>query len=376
VFLREAFGDLAAFLTGWTSFVAGFSGAIAASAVILSVYIGGFVEAAANTTPFFRLPIVPGTLELSLSPQTTVAIAAIFGMAWIHLRGVGPGRVVSDILAVLKVGALVLFIALGFAFGTGDAANLSEPGPVTPTGWLLALIPIMFAYSGWNAATYVGEEVRNPGRNVPYAIALGTVAVVAIHFFMNALYIYVIPVGELANVQGPMLNIVGDRLLGSAAGTTIGIVSIVGLLASVSAFTFAGPRVYFAMARDGLFFRPAAAVHPRYRTPAVAIIAQAVWSSLLVATAKAEALIDYVGFAVVLFSGFAVVALFVLRAREPNAERPFRAWGYPVVPGIYAVAAAAILLNGLYSRPGRTGWGALIIAAGVPLYFYFRRGRK
>jgi APA family basic amino acid/polyamine antiporter len=233
----------------------------------------------------------------------------------------------------------------------------------------------MFAYSGWNAATYVAEEVRNPGRNVPYGIALGTVAVVAIHLFINALYIYVIPVGELAKVQGPMLNEVGDRLLGSAAGTTIGVVSIVSLLASVSAMTFAGPRVYFAMARDGLFFRRAAAVHPRYRTPAVAIIAQAVWSSLLVLTAKADALIDYTGFAVVLFSGFAVVALFVLRAKEPNAERPFRAWGYPVVPAIYVVAAAAILLNGLVSSPGRTGWGALIIAAGIPLYFYFRRGR-
>ena len=373
VYLREAFGRPAAFLTGWTSFVAGFSGAIATSAVVFAFYLGRFIPAAGNSTPFFTMPVVPGMIHLSLSPQTTIAVAAIFGMAWIHLRGVGPGRIVSDVLASLKVGALVLFIALGFSFGAGDAANLSEPGHVAPTGWLLALISVMFAYSGWNAATYVAEEVRDPGRNVPYGIALGTISVVAIHLLMNALYIYVLRVDELSKVQGSVLDVVADRLLGSAAGNTMGIVSIVSLLASVSAMTFAGPRVYFAMARDGLFFHRAASVHPRHRTPAAAIIAQAAWSSLLVLTAKADALLTYTGFAIVLFSGVAVVALFVLRAREPNAERPFRAWGYPWAPGIYTAASAAILLNGLYRAPGPTGAGALIIAAGVPLYVFFRR---
>ena len=373
VYLREAFGNLAAFLSGWTSFVAGFSGAIATSAVVFAFYLGRFIPAAGNSTPFFTVPIVPGWIELSLSPQTTIAIVAIFAMAWIHLRGVGPGRIVSDVLAALKVGALVVFIALGFSFGAGNVANLSEPGPVAPTGWLLAFISVMFAYSGWNAATYVAEEVRNPGRNVPYGIAVGTIAVVAIHLLMNALYVYVLPVGELGRVKGSVLDLVGDRLLGSAAGNTMGIVSIVSLLASVSAMTFAGPRVYFAMARDGLFFRRAASVHARYRTPAVAIVAQAAWSSLLVLTAKADALLTYTGFAIVLFSGVAVVALFVLRAKQPSAERPFRAWGYPVAPGVYVVASAAILLNGLYRAPGPTGGGAVIIAAGIPLYFFFKR---
>ncbi len=143
VYLREAFGRPAAFLTGWTSFVAGFSGAIATSSVVLAFYLGRFIPAAGNSTPFFSLPLVPGTIELSLSPQTTVAIAAIWGMAWVHLRGVGPGRVVSDVLATLKVAAFVLFIAAGFSLGDGSARNLSASGPVAVTGWLFALIPVM-----------------------------------------------------------------------------------------------------------------------------------------------------------------------------------------------------------------------------------------
>ena len=373
VYLKEAFGPSAAFLTGWTSFVAGFSGAIATSAVVLAFYLGRFIPAAGNSTPFLTLPIVPGVFELNLSPQSMVAIAAIFGMSWIHLRGVGPGRLVMDVLAVLKVGAFVLFIALGFSVGTGTVANLTQPGPAAATGWLLALIPVMYAYSGWNAATYVAEEVRDPGRNVPRALALGTVAVVLIHVLMNALYVYVMPVADLGRVQGSVLDFVADGLLGAAAGNTMGVVSIVSLLASISAMTFAGPRVYFAMARDGLFFRRAAAVHTRYKTPAAAIIAQALWSSLLVLSAKADALLTYTGFAIVLFSGVAVVSLFVLRARQPLAERPFRAWGYPVAPAIYVVASAAILLNGLVRAPGPTGAGALVILAGVPLYFFFKK---
>jgi basic amino acid/polyamine antiporter, APA family len=376
VYLHEAFGPMAAFLTGWTSFVAGFAGAIATSAVVLADYLDRFIPGAGNSTPFFTVPIVPGTLELSLSPQTTTAIAAVVGMAWIHLRGVGPGRVVMDLLAILKVGAFVVFIAVGFALGMGSVDNITAPGPASATGWLLALIPVMYAYSGWNAATYVAEEVRNPGRNVPLALALGTVAVVLVHLLMNTLYVYVMPVTELAKIEGPVLNIVGDRLLGNAAGNIMGVVSIVSLLASISAMTFAGPRVYFAMARDGLFFRRAADLHPRYRTPAVAIVAQTAWTAVLILSAKADALLFYTGFAVVLFSGVGVASLFVLRRRQEKGERPFRAWGYPLAPAIFTVSAAAILLNAVVGETGRTAAGAAIILAGIPLYFFFRRGAR
>jgi basic amino acid/polyamine antiporter, APA family len=172
---------------------------------------------------------------LNVSPQNVVAVAAIAGMAWIHLRGVGPGRIVGDILAVLKVTAFVLFIAVGFSFGQGETSNLMQRGAVVPGNWLLALIPVMFAYSGWNAASYVAEEVRDPGRNVPLALALGTGAVIAIYLCLNALYLYVLPVDELAAVNGSVLDVIADRLLGSAAGNAMGIVSIVSLLAGISA---------------------------------------------------------------------------------------------------------------------------------------------
>ena len=382
VYLRAAFGRLAAFLTGWTSFVAGFSGAMAASAVVLAFYVGRFIPAAADATPLFvvPLPYVP----LTVSKQALVALAAIGAMAWIHLRGVGPGRAVMNVLAGLKVSALVIFIALGFAMGDGSSSHLVEAaGPVAGGAWLLALIPVMFTYSGWNAAAYVAEEIHNPGRNVPRALALGTLAVVAIYFLLNLLFLYVLPVNQLAQVKGSVLDVIAERLLGVRAGDIMGIVSIISIAASISAMTFAGPRVYYAMARDGLFFRAAARVHPRYQTPATSIVAQAVWAGLLVLSGGAGALTTYTGFAVVLFASFAVMSLFVLRQREPDAARPFRAWGYPVAPAIFTLATMAIVVNALWADllvPIQSGtpWGPaaaglIIIALGIPLYYFFSR---
>jgi basic amino acid/polyamine antiporter, APA family len=385
VYLRAAFGKLAAFLTGWTSFVAGFSGAIAASAVVLAFYVGRFIPAANDPTPLFviPLPLVP----LTFSRQAFVALAAIFLMAWIHLRGVGPGRFVMNLLAGLKVSALLIFIALGFSLGAGSPANLVQSaGPASGGAWLLALIPVMFTYAGWNAAAYVAEEVHEPGRNVPRALALGTLAVVAIYFLLNLLFLYVLPVGELAKVQGSVLDVIADRLLGVRAGDIMGFVSIVSIAASISAMTFAGPRVYYAMARDGLFFRGAATVHAKYKTPATSIVAQALWSGLLVLSGGANALTTYTGFAVVLFAGFAVLSLFVLRQREPDAPRPFRAWGYPLAPAIFSFASLAIVINALWADlvvPIQTGapWGPaaaglIIIGLGIPLFFVFNKDRK
>jgi APA family basic amino acid/polyamine antiporter len=375
VYLRAAFGRLAAFLTGWTSFVAGFSGAIAASAIVLTFYLGRFVPSAADSTPLLVIPIP--WVPLTFSRQTLVALSAIAMMAWIHVRGVGLGRIMGNVLAALKVSALLMFIAVGFSIGAGSAANLrTSAGSVAPTSWLLALIPVMFTYAGWNAAGYIAEELRDPGRTVPRAFALGTAAVIAIYLSLNLLYLYVLPVGELARVQGSVLDVIAERLLGARAGNIMGIVSIVSLAATISAMTFAGPRVYYAMARDGLFFPSTARVHPRYRTPAVAIVAQAAWSSLLVLSGSASALTRYTGFAVVLFSGVAVAALFVLRRQEPTALRPFRALGYPLAPAVFTLASLAIVVNAIYTDPGPAGAGLAVIAAGVPLYMWLthRRG--
>jgi APA family basic amino acid/polyamine antiporter len=384
VYLRAAYGRLAAFLTGWTSFVAGFSGAIAASAMVLAFYVGRFVPAAADATPIFTIPLP--WVPLVFSRQAFVALAAIALMSWIHIRGVGPGRLVGNILASLKVSALLVFIALGFSIGEGSAANLQQAaGPVGGAAWLLALIPVMFTYSGWNAAAYVAEEIRDPGRNVPRALALGTAAVIAIYVLLNLLYLFVLPVGELAQVRGSVLDVIADRLLGRIAGDVMGIVSIISIAASISAMTFAGPRVYYAMARDGMFVAAAARVHTRYKTPAVSIVAQAVWSGLLVLSGSAATLTTYTGFAVVLFAGVAVAALFVLRRREPDAPRPFKALGYPVAPAIFTLAMALIVGNALWTdlvvpimrdAPwGPSAAGLIVIGLGLPAYLLLgRRG--
>jgi APA family basic amino acid/polyamine antiporter len=382
VYLYAAYGRLVAFLTGWTSFVAGFSGAIAASAVVLALYLGRFVPIAGDSTPLLTLPLP--LVPLTLSPQSVIAVAAIWLMSLVHIRGVGPGRLVGNVLASLKVSALLLFIALGFSLGTGSTANLTaSAGTPAASPWLFALIPVLFTFAGWNAAAYVAEEIRDPGRNLPRSLAIGTLAVIAIYLLLNALYLFVMPVGELAKVQGSVLDVIAERLLGAAAGDVMGAVSIVSLLASISAMVFAGPRVYYAMARDGLFFRSAGKVHSGYRTPARSIVAQGLWSTLLVLSGGATALTTYTGFAITLFSGIAVLAVFVLRHREPAASRPFRTFGYPFAPGLFAAVSLLIVGNALWAdlvvpllkgAPlGPSAAGLLVIALGLPLYAWFVR---
>jgi APA family basic amino acid/polyamine antiporter len=282
---------------------------------------------------------------------------------------------VQNLLAGLKVTGVVLLVALGFAIGQGNTGHFTaSAGPVTAVPWLLALVPVMFSYSGWNAAAYVAEEVRDPSRNVPLALGLGTLAVVVLYAALNLLYVYATPIDQLASTPGGrLLDSTADRLFGQAAGDLLGVFAIVSLAASVSAMVLAGPRVYFAMARDGMFVRAAARVHPRFHTPATAIVAQGVWSSVLVLSGTQQDLVDYTGFAVVLFAGITVSALFVLRRRARNAARPFSALGYPWAPAIFVVASALMVM----AEARRTGWttvaGVLLIAAGIPVYYVIRR---
>jgi APA family basic amino acid/polyamine antiporter len=372
VYLREAYGPLLGFLTGWTSFVAGFAGAIAAQSIFFVLYLDRFIPGVNNSTPFFSIPIP--YVGITVSRQTIMAIAVVWAFAYVHIRGVGPGRAVTNVLATGKVLAFLIFVALGLTIGAGSSDNLTgSAGTVTATSYLGALVLVMFTYSGWNAAAYMAEEVRDPGRNLPIAIALGTAVVIAIYLLINALYLYVIPIEELIKVQGSLLDRVADRLLGARAGDIMGIVSLVTLAGSVNANTFVGPRVYFAMARDGVFIPAAAHVHPRYRTPARSVIAQGLWASLLILTGSLDSLGNYVGFAITLFAGIAVAAVFVLRAREPNAPRPFKAIGYPITPAIFVIASLAIVLNAFYANPRVSILGTLLILSGIPLYLYFRR---
>ena len=301
VYLREAYGPLAAFLTGWTSFVAGFSGAIAASAVGLASYLGRFIPAAADTTPIASLPL--GVLSLAVTPQALVALSAIAVLSIVHLCGLGPGRLVQNGLAAVKVSALVAFILAGFAIGRGSFGHVSAGGAVPVTGMLLALIPVMFSYSGWNAAAYVAEEIRDPERNVPLALGIGTAVVIGIYLGLNLLYLYAMPAADIAGLKTGIVDATAERLFGFVVADWLAAFTIVSIAASISAMIIAGPRVYFAMARDGVFPPSIARVHPRFRTPAVAIVAQAVWSGVLVLSGGLSQLVGYTGFAVVLFAG-------------------------------------------------------------------------
>jgi len=374
VYLREAFGPLAAFLTGWTSFVAGFSGAIAASAVALTSYLGRFLPAASNSQPLAAVAL--GPLTLSVSPRAIVALTVIVSLTAVHVVGIGPGRLVQNLLAGMKIALLVVFVGIGFTLGKGSwEPATSGFEPVSGSSWLLALLPVMFAYSGWNAAAYLAEEVKDPERNVPLALGLGTVMVVAIYVMLNLLYLYALPVAEFAMVDGSMADAAAERLFGSAVAVPIAAASIVMIAASISAMVFAGPRIYFAMAQDGQFFPAAARVHSRFRTPATAIVAQSLWASLLVLTGTFQQLVDYTAFAVVLFAGVAVTALFVLRFRNPVVERPFKAWGYPLAPFVFVVTSAAMVVNSIWRNPVTSAAGLLVISAGVPLYLLMRRWR-
>jgi L-asparagine transporter-like permease len=233
VYLRDAYGPLAAFLSGWTSFVAGFSGAIAAGAVALADYVGRFAPAAADRTPLLTVPLP--YVPLIVTPQALVAIAAIVGLSMIHLHG--SGRIVHNLLAGAKVSALVVFIAIGLSIGNGNIGHLTSQHVVADpsTAWLLALIPVMFSYSGWNAAAYVAEEIREPGRNVPRSLAIGTVAVVIVYLALNILYLYAMPIAELGALDGRLTDVVAERLFGFVAGNVLACFTIVSIAASISA---------------------------------------------------------------------------------------------------------------------------------------------
>jgi APA family basic amino acid/polyamine antiporter len=278
----------------------------------------------------------------------------------------------QNLLTVVKIGALSAFVVVGL----GMATRLPLPDDVTTSSvpwssWLIALVPVMFSYSGWNAAVYVAEEIRDPSRHVPRALAFGTLTVVALFLGLNTLYVRVVPPHEFIGSMS-VGELAAGRLFGSAAASLFAALAIVVILSSLSAMTLAGPRIYFAMARDGAFLRHAARVHPRYRTPAIAIFAQAAWSAFLVLSGTFEQLLTYTGFAVILFSALAVLSLFFVR-RTPVEAASFRTWGYPWAPGVFCLVSFAIVVNTVAAAPGVAFAGLGVMAAGIPVYWWMRR---
>jgi APA family basic amino acid/polyamine antiporter len=373
VYISRAFGPLAGFLSGWTSLVAGFSGAIAAAAVGFAEYLGRFLPIAVDTHALWAVGM-PGA-QLTLTPRALVAITVIVLFSAIHARGLAPGRVVNSALAALNVVTVMVLVGVGFAIGDVPTRDWSmEARPWTIGSWLLALIPVMFTYSGWNAPAYLGGEFREPGRTLPRAFVIGTCIVLGLYLALVALYLHALGVSDLAGTRA-----VGDRALGTllgARGATLLVpLVLLALASSVSAMVMTGPRVYYAMARDGALPAGLGRLAPRSGVPVRALVAQSAWSCLLVVTGTFEALLTYTGFAIVLFGGIAVLSIFVSRRRDATLPRPYQVWGYPVTPAAFVVASAAMVVQAIRLAPAPSLWGAGIILLGVPVWWWTTRPR-
>lgn len=368
VYLSKAYGPTAGFLSGWTSLIAGFSGAVAASAVALIIYLGQYFPRLASDHVLFSINFYVGAF--TFSPRSLTAAAIILLFAALHACNLGAGKLTQNTLALLILAIIVVFCVLGFATGAGSWTHFRSPDiPFRPVNWLLALIPIMFTYSGWNAASYISEEMYDTRRTIGRALLVGTSIIVALYAVLNTLYLYAIPLATMQNAVN--VGDVAAQALFGVGSNFITPVLIIAMLGAISAMTIAGPRVYFAMARDGAFIRSFSRTSPRFGTPALAIVLQALWSVVLVMAGGFEQILMYTGFTILLCSGAAVAGLFVVRRHELRANP--RLWLKMLAPAIFAVACAAIVVNAVVGAPKTALVGSLLIAAGLPVFFWSRR---
>ena len=363
-YLRDAYHPLAGFLYGWALLAVIETGAIAAVAIAFANY---------------ALRLV-GRNDLSAAP---LAIGSLILLSAINYVGVKPGSRVLNVFVVLKVAALGVLILFGaFAPAASGWWSATRPASATPIAAIVAfgaaLVPILFAYGGWQNANYVAEEIENPRRNLPISIIAGTIAVVAIYLLVNVVYLRAMGLQGLAETTTPaadaarrMFGAIGDRFVTAAiAISTFGFLDLAIL---------APTRVYYAMAADGLFFPALATLHPTYRTPGTAIVLQTSWSCILALSGTYGQLLNYVVFADWIFFGMTVSTVLVFRRTYPLLRRPsgtFRAPGYPLLPGLFVAAAAVVVLSVIWADPPSALRGALLLAAGVPVFYWFRRAER
>jgi APA family basic amino acid/polyamine antiporter len=370
VYLSRAYGPTAGFLSGWTSLIAGFSGAVAASAVGLIIYLGQYFPALASDHSLVSINFYFGAF--TFSPRSLAAAAVIVLFAVLHACNLGAGKLTQNMLALLIVAIIVVFCVLGFSTGAGSWAHFRSPNiAFRPANWLLALIPIMFTYSGWNAASYIAEEMYDTRRTISRALMIGTSIIVALYAALNALYLYAIPVTSMQNAVN-VGDITAQALFGVGRNFVTPVLAVA-MLGAISAMTIAGPRVYFAMARDGAFVRAFARTSPRFGTPALAIVLQALWSVVLVMVGGFEPILMYTGFTILLCSGAAVAGLFVVQRHEPRSDP--RLWLKMLAPAVFAVACLAIVVNAVVGAPKTALVGSLLIAVGLPVFFWSRRSK-
>jgi len=399
VFLREGLFPAAGFLYGWTLFTVIQTGTIAAVAVAFARFLGVLVP---GLSPEVFLPLgqvhLPGAadaIQLGLSAQRVVAILSILVLTAINIRGVVLGATIQTVFSVAKVGALAVLVLCGLTlFRQPDAAAANFSNFWGTGDWTLAVVPVigaamvgsLFASDAWNNVTFAAAEVKNPTRNLPLALAAGTGIVTLLYILTNVAYLNILPFHGDPN--GPDVLARGlqyaaqDRVgtaaiegaLGSGAATIMAVAILLSTFGCNNGLILSGPRVYWAMARDGLFFGRAGALHPTYRTPVFGLIAQAIWASILCISGTYGQLLDYVIFAALVFYFLTTLALFRLRRIQPDLPRPVRAFGHPVLPALYLLAVGALMVILLFQKPLYTWPGLLIVAAGIPVYALWRKG--
>ena len=358
VYLRAAYHPVAGFLVGWLSFFVIYAGTVATLAV-------GFAEGLDHFVP------------LGGSAKVGAAILITVATSWINYVGVRSGARVNNVTAAIKVVTLAGLVAIGPLLGAGSVSNLTPlwpdlaAAPVSHFG--LALSPVLFSYLGWNAAVYVGSEIHDPGRTIPRALFIGLGVCTAIYLAINVAYLYALPVEQLRgdNRVGESVARVFFGETGGAIGAALILASIVSCL---NATILVGPRIAYAMALDGLFFSGVDRVHEAYQTPHVAIIAQALTAITLVAVLQSfPSVLDYTTFAIVLATMADTTALYALRWRQPQRPRPYRAWGYPLLPALYLIANGLIARAMLRDRPIECAIALAVLATGLPFYLWFAR---
>ena len=372
VYLYEAYGPGAAFLSGWVSFFIGFAAPIAASAFAAVSYL-----------------LAP----LGLEKTTTwglhqgLASLAIIGFAMVHTASRGHSSWVHSTVTLFKLGVLVSIVVGGLAAGWRHGVNLADCPPLNlkvGAAMLFSLVYISYAYTGWNAASYVAGEVRDPGRLLPRAILLGTAVVVVLYLGLNTVYALALPAHEIQgiaeqdgfNAVAPVAEIAARRLFGPAPAAPLSIAVGLTLLASLSAYVLTGPRVAYAMARAGHFPAVAGRLTDRAGTPAVATALQVAWSLVLLWTGSFESIVIYAGVGLALFSMLAVSSIYILRRTRPDLSRPFRTPGYPIVPAIFLTVTALLTIAAFVERPWVSLYSLLSILAGVPVYYLGLRPRR
>jgi APA family basic amino acid/polyamine antiporter len=375
VYLREAFGPMFGFLTGWASFFAGFSAPIGAATIGFSAYLSHFLPGLSPDHALFSTSI--GRFGFQISAAQIVALIVLWILSLSHITGARGGGRLQVGLTVAKLTAIVGLIIAGVWLGKGDWNNFHStaagmlPGNVFTSG-PVSLIFVLFSFSGWNAAAYIAGEIREPHKTLPLALIAGTAVVTIIYLSLNLLFIYALGIQGMSGVLQ-----VGEKaslaLFGPAATHIVAGMMALSILASASAMIIAGPRVYFAMAADGLFFKSIGTLHARYRSPRASIIWQAAWVSVLILSSTFEPLIVYSGFVLVFFSALAVTALLVLRVRRPQLSRPFRVPLYPWTPLLFIAFSLWILVYTVRGRPAESLLGIATVLLGLPLYFYWRR---